>query len=102
MSLPLVCGPGDGVSLADAEGGYYVVAPPVDLAFAGGFVDVLVVDAGERFGLAEGDHVGVMGVGGFGGHVVSFLCKNKFSFVPVLVSSVSGPWGGILGVSRCV
>lgn len=87
MSLPLDCGPGDGVALADAEGGYYVVAPALDVACGGGVVDGLVVDAGEGFGLAEGDHVGVVGVGGFGGHVVSFLCKNKFSFVPVLVSS---------------
>ena len=34
----LVCCPDDGVASADSEGGYYVVAAPVDVAFAGGFV----------------------------------------------------------------
>lgn len=72
-------GPFDGVASADSEGGYNVVASAADVALVGGFVDVLVVDAGEGFGLAEGDHVGVVGVGGFGGHVVSFLCKNKLA-----------------------
>lgn len=49
------------------------------MAFACGFVDGLVVDASEGFGLAEGDHVWVPGVDGFAGHGVSFLCKNKLA-----------------------
>ena len=57
-----------GSPLADAEGGWCVVAVPADVAFAGGVVDELVVDACEGFGLTEGDHVWVEGVDGFGGH----------------------------------
>lgn len=71
--LPTGC-PFDGVAFADAEGGWYVVAVPVDVAFACGVVDELVVDVCEGFGLAEGNHVGVPGVDGFGGHGVSFGC----------------------------
>lgn len=72
MLLYLTCGPGDGVASADTEGGWYVVAAPVDAAFTGGFVDGLVVDAGEGFGLAEGDHVWVVHVDRFAGHGFSF------------------------------
>ena len=64
----LVGGPVDGVASADAEGGYYVVAAVFDVSCDGGVVDLLVVDAGECFGLAEGDHVGVECVYGFGSH----------------------------------
>lgn len=73
----LLCGPFDGVALADAVGGDGVVAAVFDVACLGCVVDGLVVDAGEGFGLAEGDHVWVPGVDGFGGHVVSFRYKNK-------------------------
>lgn len=65
-------GPCDGVASADAEGGYYVVSPPVDVSGDGGVVDGLVVDAGECFGLAEGDGVWGVGVDGLAGHVGSF------------------------------
>lgn len=68
----LLCGPFDGVALADAVGGDGVVAAVFDVACLGCVVDGLVVDAGEGFGLAEGDHVWVPGVDGFGGHGVSF------------------------------
>ena len=68
MLLYLAGGPFDGVSSADAEGGDCVVAVPVDVAFACGVMDGLVIDACDSFGLAEGDHVGVVGVDGFGSH----------------------------------
>ena len=70
MSLHLTCGPCDGVASAGSEGGYYVVAAAFDVACDCGVVDELVVDAGEGFGLAEGDHVWVSGVDRFAGHGV--------------------------------
>lgn len=79
MLLYLAGGPFDGVSSADAEGGYYVVAAAFDVSCDGGVVDVLVVDAGECFGLAEGDGVWGVGVDGLACHGVSFLCKNKLA-----------------------
>jgi hypothetical protein len=42
-------------------------------------VDSLIVDAGDGFGLAEGDHVWVVHVDRLAGHGVSFLCKNKLA-----------------------
>lgn len=72
-------GPRDGVVFADAEGGYYVVAAAFYVALHGGVVDGLVVDAGEGFGLAEGDGVWGVGVDWLAGHGVSFLCKNKLA-----------------------
>lgn len=68
----LVGGPFDGVASADAEGGCYVVAVPVDVSASCGVVDELIVDADEGFGLAEGNHVWVMHVDRFGGHGFSF------------------------------
>lgn len=79
MLLYLVCGPCDGVASADAEGGYYVVAAVFDVSCDGGVVDGLVVDAGECFGLSEGDGVWGVWVYGSACHVVSFLCKNKLA-----------------------
>lgn len=53
MSCRLPAGsPFDGVALADAEGGYYVVSCAVDVSGDGGVVDGLVVDAGECFGFS--------------------------------------------------
>ena len=57
--------------MADAECGYYVVACPVDVSLQGGVVDGFVVDAGEGFGLAEGDGVWGVWVDGLAGHSVS-------------------------------
>lgn len=75
MSRRLPAGsPFDGVASADAEGGWYVVAAPFDVALHGGVVDGLVVDAGEGFGLSEGDGVCGVGVYGLAGHVVYFRC----------------------------
>ena len=64
-------GPFDGVVFADAECGYYVVVRPVDVSLHGGGVDGFVVDAGEGFGLAEGDGVWGVWVDGLAGHSVS-------------------------------
>ena len=72
MLLYLAGRPFDGVALADAEGGYYVVAAAFDVALHGGVVDGLVVDAGECFGLAECNHVWVVHVDRFAGHGFSF------------------------------
>ena len=69
MLLYLAGRPFDGVVFADAEGGYYVVVAVFDVSCCGGVVDDLVVDAGDGFGLAEGNHVGMEGVGGLGGHL---------------------------------
>lgn len=57
--------------MADSEGGYCVVACPVDVSGNGGVVDALVVDAGELFGFSEGDGVGGVWVDGLAGHSVS-------------------------------
>ena len=79
MLLYLAGRPFDGVSLADSEGGDCVIAAVFDVSLHCGFVDGLVVDAGEGFGFSEGDGVWGVWVYGLACHVVSFLCKNKLA-----------------------